>query len=96
MKRDHTSKGPGRRSSPRPPIPALADAREPQPTSRPASAKVPSIVVSDDLAPNDTHPLAGITAECRVAERVRTVAVVLAKLARRRQGSNKFEDKEGR
>lgn len=96
MKRDHTSKGPGRRSGPRPPIPDLADAREPRPTSRPTSAKLPSIIVIDDLAPNDAHPLAGITAERRAAERVRTVAIVLAKLARRRQHSNGFVDKESR
>lgn len=92
MKRDHTSKGPGRRSGPQPSIPDLADAREPRPTS----AKLPSIIVTDDLAPNDAHPLAGITAERRAAERVRTVALVLAKLARRRQHNNGFVDKESR
>ncbi len=95
MKRNNTSKSPGRGSPPQPHVTPPADAGAPRRTSRPNSPKPANIVVTDDLAPNDAHPLAGMTAELRSAERVRTVAVVLAKLARRRQDSNDFVDKEG-
>lgn len=95
MKRNNSSKSPGRGSSPQPHVAAPADAGAPRPTSRPTSPKPANIVVTDDLAPNDAHPLAGMTAERRSADRVRTVAVVLAKLARRRHGGNDFVDKEG-
>ncbi len=93
MKRNHTSNGPRRRSSPRSRVIPPATAGESQPISRPSSPKLANIVVTDDLAPNDAHPLAGMTAERRSAERVRTVAVVLAKLAQRLHISD-FVEKE--
>lgn len=93
MKRNHTSKGSGRRSSP-PHVATPAFAGDSRPTARPNSPKLANIVVTDDLAPNDAHPLAGMTAERRSADRVRTVAVVLAKLARRQDTFNDSVQKE--
>jgi hypothetical protein len=46
-----------------------------------------NLIFTDELAPNQNHPLVGIAADRRSVERVRTVAKVLAKLAQKRGGN---------
>ena len=52
--------------------------------------RLPSLAILrivDELLPNESHPLANAPAESRAAGRLRLIAAVLARLARRGRGS---------
>lgn len=57
---------------------------DPSPDAKPRNRgdRGPKVVLTNQVAPNSNHPLAGLTAENRTSERVRAIASVLARLLR--------------